>query len=422
MSLDDMVRDTVTEWAEEAGTPEYAIGLADAVLSGYATRRRRRRAATVLVAAGVAAAVAVPLALAGGGSRQTVGHPSPEPSLIGRTSTKNPPHQQGTLAGWTPLPLSHAHAGNTSISAHPGESPPVHFIAADDVALSAYYRKDERTSTTKYTWWLYDPNSGTYQPTPYQQLDVSPGLGLAAVLEDATGSKRIGILNMATRKVIRWIAVPDGDPVGSVRFSPDGTKLVATAFDGDAASIRTASIRAIIVVDLVAGTINIQPLDPPPHKGGVNLGAEWTSDGRYVFLYSAAYPLGLFFSPAGYPVPAPPDAHVLTSGYTNAGRSPDGTMYVVAVPPPSGGGPLTGVSSVATGQLVATQPMLSLSAWANDGALVGYDCGQSCVNDLYARLALTSLDGRTITPLSAPQAMLDNLTAASPWVPLFTRR
>lgn len=320
------------------------------------------------------------------------------------------------MAGWTPLPLSHAHTGSTSVSAYPGESPPVHLVAADDVALSAYYLSRSQGGQEVYTWSLYDPTSGTYRHTPYQQLDVAPGLGLAAVLERAAGSDRIGILDMATWQVMRWIPVPAGDPVGSVRFSPDGTKLVATVFDGNAAT-RDASVRGIIVIDLVAGTLGIQPLGHPAPGMGPNVGARWTADGAYIYLHWQDDLTGLglqFYTPDGTPVPDPPRADVIATIW-GGGVSPDGTLYA----DPNSASP-TAVKKLATGRVEGHQPLENIQAWADNRAVIGDYCGPGCHSEFQTHLALTSTDGTAVTVLTGTQT--GNDSSPQQWEPVFTRR
>ncbi|CAM5551033.1 hypothetical protein SBADM41S_07748 [Streptomyces badius] len=60
-------------------------------------------------------------------------------------------------------------------------------------------------------------------------LAVAPGMRTAAVLERELPAPRIGLLDLRTGKVARWIPLAQG--VGGLFFSPDGSKLVATTYD-----------------------------------------------------------------------------------------------------------------------------------------------------------------------------------------------
>ena len=66
------------------------------------------------------------------------------------------------------------------------------------------------------------------QKTDWAWLDVAPGMKTAAVLEGDLPVSRIGLIDLSTGKVQRWIEVEKG--VGGVQFSPDGERLVATTY------------------------------------------------------------------------------------------------------------------------------------------------------------------------------------------------
>lgn len=411
MSLDDMVRNAVTEWAQEVGTPRYAADLADRVLRRRARQARNRRRLGVAVGAcGVALAIAVPTAVVNAGSgpaaTSTPGRPRP---------SEDPPpavHSHTVPATWQALPLSQAHTGNTSVSAHPNESPPVHFVAADDVAISAYNLQRVTGGREVYQWFLYNPQTGTYQRTPYPQLDVAPGLGLAAVLEGPGVTNRIGILDMRTWTIVRWIQT--GHSLGTVAFSPDGTKLVATTFTGDPANVNTAHRDGILAIDLTTGAQDFQPLpraaSPDPYDV-----ANWTADGAYIYVYidTGNAVITEFFSPEATPVPDPPNASIIATRW-GAGVSPDGTLYVTDDASP------TSVRDIAHGHIQGRQPLENVQAWADNGALVGDYCGPGCHSEFHTRLALSSLDGTSVTVLTGSETGNDG--SRSQWRALFTRR
>lgn len=425
MSLDQLISASFRDLADEADLSVMPTDIADAALH----RRARQRTARVMTASAavvaVAAAIAVPTIVM-----------DQSPISTGRASPSQPaaasqPSSPTAKSTWVKLPLSHAHTGNTSISAHPSEGPPVHLIAADDVALSAYYTESGRsggdsTSPVAYHWSLYQPWTRTYQKVPWANLDVSPGLGLAAVLEGPAATNRIGIINLRVGSMLNWIHT--SHPVGMVAFSPDGTRLVATTYapGGDP---RTGSMdrNGFITIDLTNGqqTFHVIPhdqllksqqaADTEPYNGAV-----WTADGKYVYF---KYDMGLdveFFRPNGSPAHPAHAAELSFEWGLSATISPDGTKANAG---------FTGQGSVAQtsvktldGATTYNQPVQQLLAWANNGALVAWGCGNNCAGagEFQSRLVLTSLDGRSVTTLSGPQKGND----ASPgqWEALMTRR
>ncbi|MFD8811781.1 hypothetical protein ACFV23_09905, partial [Streptomyces sp. NPDC059627] len=120
-----------------------------------------------------------------------------------------------------------------NVAAHPDQSPPRELIAAGRTAVSAYYtaklvKQPNGNAIGTYEWRLLDTATGRYEQTDWAWLDVAPGMRTAAVLERDLPADRIGLLNLATGKVRRWIKVDRS--VGGVRFSPDGKRLLATAY------------------------------------------------------------------------------------------------------------------------------------------------------------------------------------------------
>jgi hypothetical protein len=371
MTLERAVRQSFDEWADDAPTP---AGLADDALRGRRRRRVTRGMTTVVAVAAVAAAVAVPTALLHRGSHTGV--------RVGAARAGS---------AWTPLPLSHAHTGNTTVSGHPDESPPVHLIAAYDTAVSAYSFQ----SATGNIWYLYDPQTGTYQRTGWDQLDVSPGMGLAAVLEGPARADRIGILDMRTRQVIRWIDIAHN--AGTVQFSPDGTKLLAGTFAGtDQASRVSTGINGFIVIDLVTGAQTFRSLDPTTGPYGSAL---WTYDGASIYAPSARPGAARFFHADGTPAPTPPDAGgpAYQNGY-DANVSPDGTEVNAGFTGHQE--PQTSVADLGTGKIIGTQPVQDLEAWANNNSLIAWACDATCTNEFHSRLVLVNVAGTTVVPLS----------------------
>nr|BFE85058.1 hypothetical protein GCM10020093_076590 [Planobispora longispora] len=72
----------------------------------------------------------------------------------------------------------------------PDSTPPERLIAALDRAVYAYYiwrhakTPDGKSTLLIRTWYLYDDKTGGYEKTPWALLDVAPGGGTVAVLEE----------------------------------------------------------------------------------------------------------------------------------------------------------------------------------------------------------------------------------------------
>ena len=122
---------------------------------------------------------------------------------------------------------------STDVRGEEENAPPRKLVAAGNVALSAYYvTKTEKLEgnweRARRIWSLYDPRDDTYEQTPWAWVDVAPGLQLAAVVEGDLIGKQVGILDMNTRQIKAMIGLEHA--VGSVVWSPDGTKVLATAY------------------------------------------------------------------------------------------------------------------------------------------------------------------------------------------------
>ncbi len=418
MTIEQIIKSSLDEWTEGVPVPS---GLSSSALHRARRTRSVRRLTAVSAAVLVAAAVAVTVPTLSGDD-----HARPAPAAAPKTTapvetlptsvatsgpTSAPPASAASTQSpttsvapakpptsrWTPLPLTHAHSGNTTVSAHVNESPPVHLIAADDLAVSAYYfDTTSGDNNDSLTWYMYNSTSGTYQHTSWSWVDVEPGLGLAAVLAAGEPQNRIGIVDIATGSVIRWI--PTTRPVGLVRFSPDGTELLATTYD-PAPDLFSAAVTGFIIVDLKTGyqTVVSSAIGPQYSVGD---GAIWTYDGSYIYIRNGSLPAGVwFFTSDGHPTARPAHSALLVTDGGNATVSPNGHLAEYEPDDPSGG-PMTGVENVATGKAVATQPVEDLLGWANNNALIAWGCGPGCPNEFHQQLVLVSLDGKHITQLS----------------------
>ncbi|MEU8267897.1 hypothetical protein AB0B89_12075 [Sphaerisporangium sp. NPDC049002] len=310
---------------------------------------------------------------------------------------------------------------------------PKKLIAAGRVAVSAYSvwsreKIGDRSDRLQDTWYLYNPGTGTYGRTDWAKLDVAPGMKLAAVLERDLPARRIGLLDMATSQVVTWVDLDH--PVTDVSWSPDGTKLLATAYDRDP-TIRTHlsadgnSYRTpdpgrtgFQVVDVASGRASFHPVAAERDAGSFPKPASvfrWSDDGTLVFEPDGqkGYDHRLYYDLDGRRRDdAPKD--VVT--YQRAGVSPNGRLYADGGTPP---GPETTVRDVATGKVVGRQKMLQLLAWADDEHLIALGCAGACENEFHNGLVLVGIDGKTKVQLSGNR---ENTQRPGSWEPIFTRR
>ncbi|MFD4414034.1 WD40 repeat domain-containing protein [Streptomyces sp. NPDC058251] len=398
MNVEELVRDTFREQAADgASAPP---GFADRVL---AVRRRRRArtiaGAAVATAAAVAMAVAVPFLDTGGDDV--------------RPATR---------------------LNRSDIIGHTDQSPPRDMIAAGDIALTAFSRvqrvkQPDKDEIITRTYSLLDQRTGKYrEDARWSFVDVSPGGRTAAVLERQLPAQRVGLLNLITGKVDRWIPVPQG--VAGLDFSPDGTKLVATTYakdpdrlywsrrieiHGDHGSTfepqPTPSRTGFSVIDLAAGTAEWHkaPYWKDSARQSLNSRADFLFNHRGTLLYEHTYekPYRVYRDLLGDKVAAPKAERELVGA--DAGASPDGKLLV----DPSG------VVEVASGKRVPKVPDMGLLAWADNKRLVAWQIDQN-TKELPRRLVLITLGTDRIVPLS--DYGTQDPYAVGHWNPMFSAR
>ncbi|WP_433178878.1 hypothetical protein [Actinoallomurus sp. CA-150999] len=392
MKLETLVRQSLEEWSAEARVP---AGLADRALR----RRTRRRIRGIALVAGAAAAVAATTFAV------DVGAPTaPRPAT-------------------RPTPM------DTSLHTDPAHSPPQRFVAAGQTAISAYYIRQTSSiggkTVFRDTWYLYRPATGGYQRTPWANLDVAPGLRQAAVLEGPLPAARVGLVDLKTQKVTRWITLEY--PAGGLAWSPDGTRLLVTTYDRSVdvpAGPGTSSRTGYYLVNVASGKAAFHTLPAGTDNVDARQDLGWSRNGRLLWAPTDTTPTKRFYDLSGTPRPAPP--HEDQTYVDEAGLSPSGRYLSRGNPYVGPGrtnphGPATAVEDVTTSKQVGVQPVEQLRAWADDTHLIAVACDvKRCTGkgEFHNRYVLVSVDGKSITPLTGYQ----NSDAPGAWHPLFTHR
>ncbi|MCT9931592.1 hypothetical protein N5079_15360 [Planotetraspora sp. A-T 1434] len=405
-----LLKEIMEEWSREVSVPG---DLADRALRGRSRGRVAGMAGMAGLAGAVTAAVVLMMVLV------TPKHTAPaKPVTVG----SRPEVIRLAPAHAPPAKVTRGGTSEGNVRSDTESSPPRTAIAAGRVAVSAYWTGTWRDSGSgrqvlDRTWYLLDPVTGVYGETEWGFLDVAPGLRYAAVLEKALPVRRIGIFDMETRHVLAWIGV--GHPVGGVSWSPDGTKLVATAYDRHpdeetvpAQEMIDGTRTGLYVVDVATATAGeFHPMDLGL-ADNMNQRRDfgWSDDGSLLYEWDVSPRHKVFYDLEGRP-------HAAPAGYvpteSKAGFSPDGTLLA------GRDGLPTKVTERATGRVVGTQQVLQLLAWADDDHLIGLGCAGSCANEFDNGLVLVSVDGKDTVQLSVNRR---NALDESSWQFLLTLR
>ncbi|MGW2566741.1 hypothetical protein [Streptomyces sp. NPDC001537] len=328
--------------------------------------------------------------------------------------------------------------------AHPDQSPPRDFIAAGKVAVSAYYtvkleKRANGDGALTYKWNLLNSTTDRYNETHWAWLDVAPGMKTAAVLERGLPVNRIGLVDLATGKVERWIKTDHG--VGGVQFSPDGKRLVATTYDANPDGLfKDASYRlngkvvpgpkpsrtGFYVIDAASGRADFTAR--PPRKddhgfvvGGGRQDLGWSRDGTLLWEPWDTKAGRVFYRMDGEEVPAPRSEEALRS--PRAILSPDGKR-VTGQFAGDGDQIVSEVLDVRTGKRDALVPGQQLLAWADDDWLIAFRCDpEQCEpgkGEFRNQLILASLDGKDVIPLSGFRK--SDLHDPGRWNPILSKR
>ncbi|MFE0525464.1 WD40 repeat domain-containing protein [Streptomyces sp. NPDC058954] len=408
MNVEELLRDSLRELAAEQ--PPSGGGFADRVL---AARRRRRARRLASVAAATAAVVAV-----------AVGVPLLE-------SGKSDVRPSGVVQ-------------KDGVVGHPDQSPPREPVAAGNAVLAAYYTvrdqpRTEHTAVQQRTYWLLDQKTGKYEKDArWSIVAVAPGLKTAAVLERNLPAQRIGLLDLATGRVERWIPVQHG--VGGLAFSYDGRRLVATTYDAHPdlrtkMKVRTSQNK--VVWDWESGfgdssRSGFYDLDVLSGEGAwTPVAFDRNTNSRQDFAFSRAGDLmyaqviggrdGMqqFYDHQGAKVAAPADERYLRSDVP-ARLSPDGRLAALGltreVPP---GKSYSSIRDPRTGKEVTKVRGAQLLAWADDRRLIAWERVTTLDEPYRARLVLVTLGSDKVVPLSGAR---DDHYDRQEWEPVFARR
>ncbi|QIP88576.1 hypothetical protein GLX30_16615 [Streptomyces sp. Tu 2975] len=375
-------------------------------------RRRKARSSVVAgaVAAIVAAGVAVPLAVDGGGTREGPVAEFATPEVVARAD----------------------------------QSPPRELVAAGRIAVSAYFttklvKQPDGDAIGTYEWSLFNAATERYEKTDWAWLDVAPGMRTAAVLERDLPVNRIGLLELGTGKVKRWIGVDKR--VGGVQFSPDGKRLVATTYslhpdglfkdtsyrlNGRTVPGPKPSRTGYYVIDVASGRADFTDL--PPRKNEREVGPTggrqdllWSLDGKLVWEPWGNKEGGIYYDVNGKEMPVPAQEASLPS--PSGVLSRDGRL-VTGDFVGEGEGIFSEVLDAKTGRRAALVPGQQLLAWADDNHLIAWRCDpEQCEpgkGEFRNQLLLISLDGKKTIPLSGFREA--KLRYDGRWTPMLTQR
>ncbi|WP_432029706.1 hypothetical protein [Streptomyces sp. 1222.5] len=403
MNVEELVRDSLKEMAGQAQPA--AANLADRVLVLRRTRRTRR---ITVAAAGTAAVVAV---------------------AVGVT--------QLTGGGRDVRP---AQVTDGRVVAHPDQSPPRELIGAGDAVVAGYSTQKQVKQPNKdkiltRTYRLLDPGTGRYEKDGRWALaTVAPGARTAAVLERELPAARVGLLDLASGKVERWIPVPQG--AGGAKFSPDGSKLVVTTYGKNPDRAfwskripvndtiepqQVPSRTGFSVFDVASGTGKWHSLPVGKDDDAFALNArtdlEFSHDGKYLWEPLSMDPGRKYHTLDGADVPTPAnEAHV--HPWVEAGLSPDG-KYAAGDFAGRGDEIASAVHDARSGRLVTKVPGQQLLAWADGRRLIAWGIGGDG-NEFHQRLVLVTVGSKKVRPLSGFRSPKDD--SGGRWEPLFTTR
>ncbi|WJV49521.1 WD40 repeat domain-containing protein [Streptomyces flavofungini] len=407
MNVDQLVREALQEQAAEQGGPRG--DLAGRVL---ATRRRRRARTIAGAALGTAAAVVV------GVTALDSGNEDAPPASASRTA---------------------------DVIARPGQSVPRDFVAAGKTGLAGYsvsrdvpQRNGDQLLVRSY--FLLNPTTMKYEKADakWAWVAVAPGMRTAAVLEGELPARRVGMLDLRTGRVTRWITLAHG--VAGVEWSPDGKRLVATAYrknpDRKVAVPGNSSVgwpkhhgsrTGYVLIEADSGKVG--PFrdvpQPDPDKEGMFPGVSrqdlhFNQDGTRLYVQQYARQgkkdYRDWYTLSGRPTTAP--AAEKHAGRPEAGLSPDGRYLA-----DDGNAKGSAIRDPRTGEQVARVPSSEQLAWADSKRLVALACDPARCTGKDAdrkRLVLVTVGSEKTVPLTAVRTAPQGYKRV--WTPMLTAR
>ncbi|GHI08608.1 hypothetical protein AQI88_04335 [Streptomyces cellostaticus] len=406
MNVEDLVRDALREQA--AQQPPVPPGFADRVL-GARRRRRTRRLASVAAAAAAVIAIGAGVPLLDSGGTKDV-RPSGVPD-------------------------------SRAVHAHPDQSPPRELIAAGRSALAAYYTTrtvphSAGLALGERTYWLLNPRTGRYRKDArWSFVAVAPGLRTAAVLERKLPAARIGLLDLATGEVERWIPVAHG--VGGLAFSPDGHRLVATTYsenpDGfgkvtDAQTGRSTwgprfgsmPRTGFEILDVASGRGTWARVAPNrAAQGREDFAFSRTGDLLYARIVGSRDGMQQFYDLTGREAAAPANERRLRSD-VSARLSPDGRLAAWGPVAEPHGTSYSSIRDPRSGKEITRVRGAQLLAWVDDKRLIAWERDPGM--ELYRlRLVLVTIGRTDIVPLSGYETP-DPESTPTYWQPVFADR
>ncbi|MER7176594.1 WD40 repeat domain-containing protein, partial [Streptomyces mesophilus] len=350
------------------------------------------------------------------------------------------------LGGDDEAPRLASQTRTDDVVAHPKQSPPRDLIAAGRTALAAYAVSETVDETEdrrvhRNTWYLLDQKTGKYvKADKWSVLDVAPGMRTAVVLERELPARRIGLLDLLTGEIERWIPVEQG--VAGVKFSPDGRQVVATTYSGNP-DVRlrhdrdldgdgklndydwdlTTFLRTgfyVLDVDTGKGSWSEVPVRHAEHGlMEINLRQDFafTDSGKLVYSGLMIEPGNRYYDFAGKETSAPAnEKHLAWS--VEARLSPNGKLAAGGF----AGGARTTASEIIdpyTGKRLHKIRGQQLLAWADDKRLIAWDIAQGG-NEHHSGLVLVEIGSDKVVPLSGPRKGSD--LADGRWEPVFATR
>jgi hypothetical protein len=340
----------------------------------------------------------------------------------------------------------------SGVVARPDQSPPRELIAAGQVAVSAYYttklvQQPGGDAVKAREWSLYNSATKRYEKTDWAWVDVAPGMKTAAVLEGDLPADRIGLMSLSTGKVQRWIDVDKG--VGGVKFSPDGERLVATAYSHHPDGLfRDAPVRVqdgskkgdvkempgpkqsrtgFYVIDVDSGRAKFNERPAKKDSLAVMAGTgrqdfSWSRDGELLWEQRLDKPGRNYYDVDGRLKSLPQQKTDLV--FPPAVTSPDGKLMTGGFAGGEDGQIVSAVLDAKTGKRSAVVPGQQLLAWADNTHLIAWRCDPSqCQpgkSEFRNQLVLVGLDGDKVTPLSGFRKAQEDYVGR--WTPVFTKR